>query len=354
MLSIKLCKTDIPKKQRKPIHDAVCLLYKRHVKDKENDKKRSKQARWNDFASALKQSLDQSGFKPYWHVLVGTSLGFACKKRNQTMGVWRVDGCMIVIWKSPGIEPVTSTSNEEIDGAATETSADASPSTPGDTVPDDATEDVDADVADTGPEKSTSVDAASDPPLNATADRKTATRGLRVLEPSQIEGGSEVEGVITTIREVIQSTSITDTQELAQLLRKRLTQEFGTIWHVVTGSEFVVDPAIERRNFVLAVAGKLRIVCFQHEQIEGTKMDYSKILKTLPYILFIIFGIYYVTKNSVCVDGLPTDSKTTVWLRSHLCNREWEPDMITMGGLLLGAVVLCKKSHWLYDYFSKS
>ncbi len=31
---------------------------------------------------------------PHWHVLVGTSLGFACKKRNKTMGVWRIDNTM--------------------------------------------------------------------------------------------------------------------------------------------------------------------------------------------------------------------------------------------------------------------
>merc|ERR1712085_178194 len=93
---------------------------------------------------------------------------------------------------------------------------------------------------------------------------------LHVVRPAaaDVEEGSEVSRAIAVMHDVLRENSSEDVQELSKLLRRRLTKELGTIWHIAAGSNFIIEPAENCRNFVLASFSKdMRIVCFQHEQM---------------------------------------------------------------------------------------
>jgi len=274
MAEVRLIKTDLPNDRKKPIKDAISLLYKRHV-SKASDKK-NKNASRGDFAKALKMSLDES-FGLHWHVLVGEKLGFACKKRNQTMALFRVEESMVIIWQSPGIE-------------APEPAAEA------------------ADVAEEG---------------SRVAD---ASPNIKVLEPEKLEDGSTTADVVAALRSELAGADTGDTQELASALRTRLTADFGTIWHVAAGNDFVLEAAENRRNHVLLSANKMRIVCFQHEQVQGgIKVDWVKLLGSLPYLLLGIFCFAYMCLNLLCKDK--PDPSQMHSIRNRVCGTDWEGNL---------------------------
>merc|ERR1719394_618854 len=131
-------------------------------------------------------SLDES-FGEHWHVLVGGKNGFACKKRNNTMGVWKIDegksAFTVVIWQSPGIEEVQATANVDDAPCA------------------DVSEDSDLTKG-----KSTQVT-------------------IRVLEPGGVEDGTETAAVVELLRSDLAKRNIdnTDMQELARAIRTSLT-----------------------------------------------------------------------------------------------------------------------------------
>lgn len=274
-------KTDLPRHQRKPLTDLVRVLYERVVEKQDGEdasKKRNKAGRLGDFATALRHSLNQQ-LKPYWNVLVGNNIGFACKKRNTTMGVFRIGSgkkdekpgemVMVIIWKSPGIEPPSD-----------------------DPPPDDSPGAADASKASKG-----------ESPQGSTNGSSAAARDFHVVQPStNPEEGSEVERTISTLRDVVcQHPHVTDVQELAQIARRRLTSELGTIWHVAVGTDFVAMPAENCRNHVIVCVGKtMRMVCWQHEQIMGDRMDWKKISTAVPYLLVVLVCFAYMLFQNIC------------------------------------------------------
>lgn len=292
MEAVRLARSDLPAKQRKPITDAVQLFYHQHVK--KGDAKRAKTSKWADFAKELKQSLD-GNLGPHWHVLVGAKLGFACKKRNGTMAVLRVQDCMVVVWQSPGLEEPEPLGPEAPDAGA---AADDSP------------------AADSGGGEESSPAAAGAPTL-------------KVLEPSAIEAGSDREKVVAVLKEEFRNTE--DMQALAQAVRKRLTAELGTIWHVVTGTEFVAEVAEDARNYVIAQAGKRRIVCFQHEQFCPRTIHWKVIMSALPYLFVTIFLLGYMTMNSLCGDEITPDRTVSLKMKARLCHGDWESKVNVLG-----------------------
>lgn len=305
MVESRLIRSELPSKQRKYIQDALNKLYSELVKNSD-DKKRSKLLRWADFAKAFRDSLDGS-CGAFWHVLVGQQLGFACKKRNQTVGIWKIDDCMVVIWKSPGFEPPEQVAATAAVVAATVGAAEGSAAAQGH------------------------------------GDAK-----LQVLQPSEMDDASELKSMVASIREELRTAPI-DNQELAQVLRQRLTTDFGTIWHVMTGTEFVVEAAESRRNFLLATIGKTRIVAFQHEQIMGStlleRVDFWKLLSTLPYLCMLLVCFGYMTLSSVCREDKDTAAMGTTArrMRDNMCYQDWENHIGMLGVFGMGLFFIVKK-----------
>lgn len=274
------------------MQDAVELLYTRHVKDCD-DKKKKEVNRWSTFAQELKKSLDRY-CDPDWHVIVGRAVGYACKKRDKTMAAWYVDNnCTVVIWKSPGIELIPP------------------PETP-------------APATGAEPAETAAVDVVK----------------VHVVEPATVEAGSEIETVISALNEEALVTSVKDVEAFAQAFRKRLTKELGTIWHVVSGTEFVVEMASERRNYVLATVGKARIVCFQHEQFTHTKVDWQKIFKSVPYLLAVVFCFGYMGLNFICAESYTPTTSAGNRIRGAFCSDNWESYIGMVGAAAIGSLLV--------------
>lgn len=117
----RLLKHDLPPRDRKRVQDAVNTYYNLYVKFN-SDKDLKEEERWAQFAKILKNALDRN-LGEHWHVAIGKTLGYACKVRQKAMGVWkfgesRESGCVVVIWKSPGIEPADEGVREAAKGGA--------------------------------------------------------------------------------------------------------------------------------------------------------------------------------------------------------------------------------------------
>lgn len=201
-------------------------------------------------------------------------------------------------------------------------------------------------------------------PLLMTRQKKPATEGteadqpeekkagepaltIKVLEPEKPEEGSKTAEVIAALRSELASAGANaDTQALALQLRKRLTADFGTIWHVTTGHDFVLEAAENRRNHVLLSTNKMRIVCFQHEQFKGgTKVDWGKLLSTLPYFLLAFFCFSYMTLNSMCNEENPDPSqKLRQSIRTRFCSGDWEGNLQYVGGGALACFFLSRRA----------
>lgn len=372
-VSFRLQISDIPKKRRQLIHRAAETLFQQLVRvplakieaeersgtgqgkqadRKAGSKRKAKADCWTNFAQHLKLSLDKH-MEPHWHVLVGENLGFACKKRNQSMAVFRCEGVMIVIWKSPGIEIVedandvaTSSAKEDADSPGpSETAEMKVGSDGGSEVPTANLQETDS----PGQSETAAVKVSSDGGSNV------PTANLQVLEPSPLEANSSEAGVVTCLRLEIARQRFSageaalaegDTQELAQSLRKCLTAEFGTIWHVVVGTDFIVEQAMGGRNHVLALAGKMRINCWQHEQLCPSNIDYDKIIAAAPYLCLVLFCFAYMTMNSVC----PTEGSTSSGghevelspFAKRICVPKWDDYVNGIGGVAMVLLVISK------------
>jgi len=304
---VRLVRTDLPQHDRRNVLQAAQLLYKRIVgcEDEKSGKKRSKMDRWGEFARALRGSMDQS-FGPQWHCIVGDKVAFACKKRNKTMAVFRVDEIIILLWCSPGIEEVGGD-----EGSATES-------------------------GDNKAEAETDA-GGSDMPK------------FRVLQPSaaDVSSDSELERTVAALRKEFQAlpdNKPPEFQSFAQAVRKQLTSELGTIWHVSVGNEFVVEPAHNVRNLVHAAWGKVHVVCFQHEQKLKNTLDFKKIMKALPYIALVIYCFAYMTNNSLCGET-PPDNYFALAIRRKFCGEDTEWNVNAIGIVALVSLFARKKSH---------
>lgn len=298
MATVQLCKSDLPPNHCRPIQDALRKLHHRFVADIK-DKKKSRASKWADFARALKGSLDQS-FSPQWHVLVGDTVGFACKKREGTMGVWRIDKTLVMIWKSPAMEA------GDAAAPAAETSED---------------------------------DKSKDEKVK---EAKTKNEVKKPKELKILEADDEVTSISQALREELLKAP-TDLEELAQTLRRRLTADFGTIWHVVAGSEFALHCAENRRNFISASFGETQIVCFQHEQ-QREQLNWSKMISLLLWILVPFCAACYMTLNYLCKEGsAPAEHAAARWVQRKMCRVDWSEKIGMLGMVAAAAVLVVRK-----------
>lgn len=165
---------------------------------------------------------------------------------------------------------------------------------------------------------------------------------LHMVRPAatEIEEGSEVATVVDVMRDVVRNNASAEAIDLSKLLRRRLTKELSTIWHVAAGRDFVIEPAEDCRNFVLASFGKdMRIVCFQHEQRKGTSIDWNKVLSAIPWLLVVIACFVYMAFQTIC--GSEESSRGTNmvirYFEENVCTKkDWETEVgmgvvVTMG-----------------------
>lgn len=333
MTTVRCYQTNLPKKDRKPVTDAVRVLWQRIVdgavtseeSSKDSSKKRNKAGRVGDFAKALKHSLDKN-FKSHWHVMAGESISFACKNREKTVGIWHIlqtdksgDGSVVksnekmtvIIWKSPGLEPLESTESEEA-------------------------------VAPSG-------DSPDSPDA---ADASSAGKELHIVRPAaeEVEEGSQVARAIDVMRDVLRDSSSEDVQMVKEL-RRRLTRELGTIWHVAAGSTFVIEPAENCRNFVLASFGKdMRIVCFQHEQMQSSRIEWSKVVSALPWLMVVLACFIYMSFQGICTAKTETSGPgrgsnfAVRWFEENVCpKQDWESEVGIIVVITLGCSMAAKK-----------
>lgn len=360
-----MIRSDLPAVQKKSVRDAIKLLWELHVegrggktnkKDDEEEesasaeKKRAsnhkenvkKSDKWADFARALKASLDKH-CKPHWHVFVGCSLGFACKKRNETMAIFRVGEesgpCTVIVYQSPGIEIPSS-----LDRAP-------QPQAFGDRRENEEIPEGEEDAA------------AEERPEEVKEEEKP-TPLFRVLEPptGDVAEESEVARVIDTVREVAQANADATAQSLATSLRAGLMAAHGPIWHVIAGSEFASDVAVDRRNYVLATVGTgksaKRMLVFQHEQFVEAVFDWKRLLNALPYLLIVLFMMSVLTTSALC-DQPPVGEalaeadaaghalsapapKELTWFQQQVCGDQSEKRLYTFGACAVALMVFLK------------
>lgn len=281
--------SNLPAKDNKPVAEAVRRLYVRIVEgeDKDSSKKRNKAGKWKDFATTLRKSLDQS-FGAHWHVLVTPCCGFHCKFKQ--MARLTINGCkdsksgdslIVIIWKSPGVEPVESsqTSPKPLESSS-------------DRKKEDVGSDSKAEDAGSGSNGS----KAEEPCNNGTSSR------FHLLQPSEndIEAGSEMETSVQVLRDILQSDYPEDTIELAKHVRSCLTDKLGTIWHVIVG-DFVLDHAEDCELSITASYSKdSKITCFRHAQTNPRLIDWKRLASSIPYAVIVLVCFAYMAFHSVC------------------------------------------------------
>eukprot|EP00928_Gymnodinium_smaydae_P048365 TRINITY_DN32323_c0_g1_i1.p1 TRINITY_DN32323_c0_g1~~TRINITY_DN32323_c0_g1_i1.p1 ORF type:complete len:371 (-),score=101.10 TRINITY_DN32323_c0_g1_i1:50-1099(-) len=324
---VRFWQSDLPMRDRKAVLDAVRATYARHLGGGKADGSKAQVAeRWRAFARSMQASLNGSALGTQWSVVVGETLGFACKKRIYRVATFRVDGVTILAWRSPGIEEPEL---EEPPAAAAAADADGN----GDQ------------------------DAAA-----------AATRAvkLRVLEPRDgdkargSEGAESNAGVVEALRSTLGAMAAADAedvQKVALRVRKRLTADFGTIWHVIAGQKLLVvqEPA-EASNVVrVSVEAKqpMHIVCYQHSQFEKATIDFDKLLKALPYLGLVLLCFTYMTLHSVCNQEPAPDHRFRWMLRRNLCVENWEGILNAIGIITLVAFFVSKKAHLFFPKSKK-
>lgn len=272
-------KTDMIGKDIKAVTGVVNAAYGRFLgssKGLENVR-HDKINKWTELARGLKASLDSS-LGPHWHVLLGTHLGFAAKKRNQNMGIWRAGPLMLVVWRSPG---------REEQPEASLVIASAAPA-----------------------------DHAAEP----------GRFSLRLAQPKSVAAGSSEEMIASAVKTELSSmpeSDLSNMEKFAQRVRSRLLEDMGPIWHVIVGSEFAVEMADDRRNHVVMTYGKTRIVCFQHEQELRcrARVDWEKMFfRCWPWLLAVLVCFLGMALHMVCGGKEPALDRKWAWrLRGQVC-----------------------------------
>ncbi|CAE8638267.1 unnamed protein product [Polarella glacialis] len=181
---------------------------------------------------------------------------------------------------------------------------------------------------------------------------------FKVIQPSEIEAGTQLEQIVAAVQDELPRLP-EDGQVLAQALRRRLTADFGTVWHVVAGTDFVIEAAEDRRNFLMVSIGKLRVVCFQHEQFMGSggllsMIDWNKILQSIPYFLMIVLCFLYMTLTNLCQEGRG-EVKLQIGkrLQAYMCSDDWENNLGMLGACVLGSSFCMRKVRLMRDAQNK-
>ena len=270
----KLLKQDLPARDRKRVQDAVNTYYNLHVKF--NKEKLSQEEKWRLFARILKNAMDRN-LAAHWHVAVGNGVGYACKVRQRAMGIWKFpDGCQVVLWKSPGLEPAQ--------------------------------------------------------PAESVAREEGGKK--KAVKAKVLFGEAKAE--VQAVCEEMSLVDTKDAQVLAMAIRKRLTKDFGPIWHVLAGPSFVVEMGQDCRNEFGIQVGDTRIVGFQHEQLDGglfPSLDLPKLLSAVPYLLMLLLCFGYMALSSLCKD-IP-ESEALRYLNQQICGGSWEPMLRNVGVVVI-------------------
>jgi len=281
---------------------AVNVLYKKHIGDKKPD--------WQALTNGLKLSLDKA-FGPHYHVVGGRYNSFACKNKERTMGMWKStkteDNFGVLIWKSPALEMQKGTENSENSETEDQTGSN------------------------------------TEQPARSADASKSAKGTVKVLTPKQIDAESPTSKVIELLKQAVDSSAEEDSLDMLKLFRKQLTKEMGTIWHVILGEDFAVQIPQDAQHFVLAKIGaKKTIACWHHRQLPAgwSLADFQVVLKFAPYILAVVFGIAYLTLNSVCSGDGSNHSKFQLSLRNTFCSEDWERHVMVIVALAMGMIAL--------------
>eukprot|EP00930_Biecheleria_cincta_P071206 TRINITY_DN58726_c0_g1_i1.p1 TRINITY_DN58726_c0_g1~~TRINITY_DN58726_c0_g1_i1.p1 ORF type:complete len:317 (-),score=74.52 TRINITY_DN58726_c0_g1_i1:35-985(-) len=313
-IAAKLVKSDLRGKDRKRFTDAVTMMWDKHVTNgaagnRQKSQEKSRERRWEAFARALKASLDKN-LGAHWHVLCGTSLGYACKKRNNTMGVWRLEDCMVLIWKSPGIEEIS----PEAEPAAKEAEGESG--------------------------------------------ERLKRPKPQLVQPEKVDEDSELGRIWAMLNRELSEIKESEGHAVATQLRQRLTTEFGTIWHVVAGTSFAMEAAENARNMLLISTGKLRVACFQHEQMsEGvfSGIDFALLLEGLPYLLAALVCFAYMGLAGLCKEGAPKPKLSLAQMaQEKMCYDDWQSDLAMVGAVILGGALVTKRMKGIRQRVLKS
>lgn len=302
-VDVRLSKSDLPRDQRQPIHQAVVQFYNRHLKDLPADAKpEAVRERLSTFSSALKEALDAAkALGPDYQVAIGKSMAFASKNRQRTVGMWGLGPWTLLIWKAPSIEAV---------------------------------------------DEPQEISASPQHNIMDSQDDKKAENEVKltVLVPAEkLEEGASEKKVIELIKQQVQVHGLKEEDSVAfsKSLRKTLSSAMGTIWHIIVSEQFAVAPALGARNFVTVRVGKLKIACWQYEQPEkpGFNFDWENFLKHGPYGLCVILFFLYVTFSNLCGEGKElTGFQLTV--RDSICSDNWESIVISIAVAALGLIAV--------------
>ncbi|CAE7306102.1 unnamed protein product, partial [Symbiodinium necroappetens] len=131
----------------------------------------------------------------------------------------------------------------------------------------------------------------------------------------------------------------------------RLTTDFGTIWHVISGNKFVVEAAVNCRSKFHVQIGEMKVVGFQHEQFsEGLlpHLTLENLIAGLPYLLMIFLCFAYMGLSSLCKEGEPDPTTSLLLqLKKSLCVDDWEASLRSVGVVVLIFSVCYRKMHLL-------
>lgn len=194
------------------------------------------------------------------------------------------------------------------------------------------------------PQHNTS-DSQEDEKRQALAASESGVK-LAILVPAgKLEEDASEKKVVELIKQHVQVHGLKeeDSAAFATSLRKTLSREMGTIWHIIVSEQFAVAPASGARNFVTVRVGKLKIACWQHEQPEapGWSFNFQNFLKVGPYGLCVILFFLYVTFSSLCGEGKEL-TQYQMGIRDMVCTDDWESIVMAIAVACLGLIAIRK------------
>jgi hypothetical protein len=212
-----------------------------------------------------------------WHVALGSSFAYALKTHKKSAVVISIGAWKVVVWRSPAFEL------EDVDTVR-----------------------IRAELKLSGPDEEA-----------RKVSRSKETRFLEKPDPASEEYDEIYPSVLLSLKSVLEDPeSPKEAELLAKAVRRRLTAEFGPVWHVIVGSNFLCEVSSSGREGMCGVSCRqgekgLRVFVFRHKNIETEsgimavwrRVDLSAILSALPYFLILLFAFFYTVLKSHCWDG---------------------------------------------------
>mmetsp|Transcript_16959 Transcript_16959/g.36507 ORF Transcript_16959/g.36507 Transcript_16959/m.36507 type:complete len:330 (+) Transcript_16959:356-1345(+) len=287
---VRFIKGDIPVAPRKTCVDVLRKIYReiKDVPDKSIEEKRLA------LAKAFKRAMEDIMTGP-WHVLVGATIGFACKKRSSSLAFFQVaeEGVgllMVIVWRSPSFEELP-------------------------------------DFTDIG--------------LVRVTHQGCRNSMFTQVHPPPEEKDTEPCKVADVVKCHTLKIGLDDSQALAQSLRKHLTLHFGTIWHVMVGPDFYLQVPSDAMNFIDVRAKGYRIAAYQHREPspDGDGFTFEAFVKVLPYLLAAVMCVGFIFIYSICKHEAEPDEWEIMRIgRNRFCHPEAEMQMQVLGFLAVASV----------------